>query len=105
MRNEVIITDDEATGLDEIFRKHLTFDLVCPIEMRGQIGNHRAEVTFIMSNGDKVEYYYDEAPDYRRIPTHMIVINGEFERNEADHDPAIFLHAMYRQHLAALIRR
>ncbi|MNJ90633.1 hypothetical protein D3C87_82670 [compost metagenome] len=97
--NNFNIIDGEMAKFDDQTIKTLTFDIVQPIRIDGNAEIYRVNMEIEMSNGDTINYYYNEGKPYSSgKQTHYCEI-GEEKFNMGDFDfeghPAMFIRGKY----------
>jgi len=82
-RINVEIEENQLQDLPQGFVKGLTFDLVSPVSIDGEIDEFAILLNFKMSNGDELVYYYSDDPrsslkkeTYLNINGNAIILEG-----------------------------
>lgn len=107
MKNEIVCIDVEAADT-EMFERALTFDVVNPTSATGEAGIYEVDIALNMSNGDVVEYFYNEGKPYSNGKReHYMKINSErVNANDGDDfEPLQFIRNTYRLHLIQKIKK
>lgn len=107
VENKVEVLDKEVEGFELEFCKILTLDLVNPVSIEGESDFYATYFDIKMSNGDKIEYHYNEGKPYSAGEYHYYcTINGEkFNMALWDDHPAIFIREQYMKILKDRIKK